>query len=174
MCRFLKARTLGTKVRGICLSVASGMSLGKEGPFVHIACCVCNLLGRPFRAFEHNEVRKRELLSAACAAGVAVAFGAPIGGVLFSLEEVSYCFPYKIMWHALFCAMEATLTLQLINPFRTGKLVLCQVSYDRDWHIFEPPIFVLLGVLGVGGSPARLLCMILALVLQAAATVCRR
>ena len=42
--------------------------------------------------------KRREVLSAACAAGVAVAFGAPIGGVLFSLEEVSYYFPPKVMW----------------------------------------------------------------------------
>lgn len=42
--------------------------------------------------------KRREILSAACAAGVAVAFGAPIGGVLFSLEEVSYFFPAKVMW----------------------------------------------------------------------------
>lgn len=42
--------------------------------------------------------KRREVLSAASAAGVAVAFGAPIGGVLFSLEEVSYFFPAKVMW----------------------------------------------------------------------------
>lgn len=42
--------------------------------------------------------KRREILSAASAAGVAVAFGAPIGGVLFSLEEVSYFFPPKVGW----------------------------------------------------------------------------
>lgn len=33
-----------------------------------------------------NLARKREVLSAAAAAGISVAFGSPIGGVLFSLE----------------------------------------------------------------------------------------
>ena len=36
-----------------------------------------------------------------------------------------------------------------MNPFRTGKLVLFQVTYDRDWHFFEVIFFVILGVFGV-------------------------
>ena len=49
-----------------------------------MAQCVC----RVFPKYYKNEGKKREVLSAAAAAGVSVAFGAPVGGVLFSLEEV--------------------------------------------------------------------------------------
>ena len=38
--------------------------------------------------------------------------------------------------------------MQAVNPFRTGKLVLFQVSYDRDWHFFELGFFVLIGLFG--------------------------
>jgi chloride channel 3/4/5 len=44
-------------------------------------------------------------LSASAASGVAVAFGAPIGGVLFSLEEVSYYFPSKTLFRTFFCCI---------------------------------------------------------------------
>ena len=38
---------------------------------------------RLFPKYYNNEAKKREVLSAAAAAGVSVAFGAPVGGVLF-------------------------------------------------------------------------------------------
>lgn len=37
-----------------------------------------------------------------------------------------------------------------MNPFRTGKLVLFQVTYNRSWHFFEIIFFVILGIFGVG------------------------
>lgn len=57
--------------------------------------------------------KRREILSASTAAGVAVAFGAPIGGVLFTLEEVSYYFPIKTMIRSFCCAMVAATILKV-------------------------------------------------------------
>ena len=86
---FLGKATLLVKTMGVILCVGAGMSVGMEGPIVHIACCVGNILASFSRKFKHNEARKRVMLSASVAVGVAVAFIAPIGGVLFSFEEVS-------------------------------------------------------------------------------------
>ncbi|KAK0140285.1 H(+)/Cl(-) exchange transporter 3 [Merluccius polli] len=84
---YLGKWTLLIKTITLVLAVASGLSLGKEGPLVHVACCCGNIFSYLFPKYSKNEAKKREVLSAASAAGVSVAFGAPIGGVLFSLEE---------------------------------------------------------------------------------------
>lgn len=55
----------------------------------------------------------REIITAASAAGVGVAFGSPIGGVLFSIEEMSNVFSIKTMWRSFFCALVATVTLSV-------------------------------------------------------------
>ncbi|KNG81410.1 voltage-gated chloride channel [Aspergillus nomiae NRRL 13137] len=145
---FMGPWTLAIKSLGLCLSVASGLWLGKEGPLVHVACCCASVIMKPFESLNHNEARKREVLSAAAAAGISVAFGAPIGGVLFSLEQLSYYFPDKTMWQSFVCAMVAAVTLQALNPFRTGNIVLYEVTYTRGWHRFEMIPFVTLGILG--------------------------
>jgi chloride channel 3/4/5 len=146
--RFLGGWTLITKSLGLCLAVSSGMWVGKEGPMVHVACCCANVIMKPFTNISQNEARKREVFSAASSAGISVAFGAPIGGVLFSLEQLSYYFPDKTMWQSFVCAMIAAVTLQALNPFHTGKIVLFQVTHSSDWHSFEMLPFMLLGIAG--------------------------
>ncbi|KAM5487990.1 chloride channel [Microsporum audouinii] len=146
--RFMGLWTLMIKSVGLCLSVASGMWLGKEGPLVHVACCCANVIMKPFSSLNQNEARKREVLSAAAAAGISVAFGSPIGGVLFSLEQLSYYFPDKTMWQSFVCAMAAAIALHALNPFRTGNIVLYQVTDSRGWHPIEILPFILLGIFG--------------------------
>ncbi|KUJ19497.1 chloride channel-like protein 3 [Mollisia scopiformis] len=146
--RFMGTWTLVIKSLGLCLAVASGMWLGKEGPLVHVACCCANLLMKLFSNINDNEARKREVLSAAAASGISVAFGSPIGGVLFSLEQLSYYFPDKTMWQSFVCAMTAAVMLQAFDPFRSGKLVLYQVTYSTGWHGFELVPFAILGIIG--------------------------
>jgi len=145
---YLGMSTLLVKSFGLALSVGSGLSLGKEGPFVHIASCIANIVSRAFTKYEQNEGKRREILSAACAAGVAVSFGAPIGGVLFSLEEASYYFPPKVMWRSFWCAAVAAITLKALNPYGNGSLVLFAVTYTKEYHYWEFGVFILLGIFG--------------------------
>jgi chloride channel 3/4/5 len=79
---------------------------------------------------------------------VSVAFGAPVGGVLFSLEEVSYYFPHKTLWRSFYCAAIGAIVLMILNPFHTGKLVLFQVKYSHTWPLFALVPFALIGALG--------------------------
>ncbi|TIB83245.1 hypothetical protein E3Q06_02990 [Wallemia mellicola] len=145
---YLGVCTLLCKGIGLAFSVASGLNLGKEGPMVQIAACVGNITSRYIRKFETNEAKRREIISASCAAGVSVAFGAPIGGVLFALEEISTYFPPKVMWRAFYCASLAAVTLKFLDPYGTGKTVLFEVTYDQDWKFFELPFFFIIAIAG--------------------------
>lgn len=151
---FLGLKTLVIKTLALVLSVASGLSIGKEGPFVHIGTCVGNIACRLFAKYDNNDGKRREVLSAAAAAGVTVAFGAPIGGVLFSLEEVAYFFPAKTLFRTFFCCICAALTLKFLNPYGNGKIVIFEVRYGRDWEFFELAAFTVIGI--VGGATGAL------------------
>jgi len=144
----LSPLTLLVKCVSLILSVSSGLSVGKEGPFVHIGACSANLMCKLFRRYRENPAKSNAMVSAGCAAGVAVAFGAPIGGILYSLEEVSTYFGQKVMWRSFFCATIASLAVQFIDPFQEGKLVQFQITYTKAWNWFEMVPFVLLGVMG--------------------------
>ncbi|RLV91810.1 hypothetical protein JA1_003600 [Spathaspora sp. JA1] len=145
---FLGWKTLFIKTLGLPLAIGSGLSLGKEGPSVHYAVCVGNSIAKLILKYKKSASKGREFLTATSAAGVAVAFGSPMGGVLFSIEEMTSMFQLTTIVKSYFCAMIAVTTLAMINPFRTGQLVLFEVTYDTDWHYFEIPVYIILGIFG--------------------------
>ncbi|KAK7203145.1 chloride channel [Myxozyma melibiosi] len=145
---FLSGWTFAIKALGLPLSIASGLSVGKEGPSVHYAVAAGNVIARLFQRYRHNATKMREIQTACAATGVAVAFASPIGGVLFSLEEISSKYTLRTMWKSYYCAMVGIATLAAWNPFRTGQLVMFQVHYDRDWHFFEIVFYLVIGIFG--------------------------
>ncbi|KAJ3196410.1 glycerol ethanol, ferric requiring protein [Irineochytrium annulatum] len=60
---FLGLKTCVIKGAALPLTVASGLAVGKEGPMIHVACCVGNIIPRLFSKYWKNEARKREILS---------------------------------------------------------------------------------------------------------------
>jgi len=145
---FLSLKVLAIKAFGAVFAVSTGMCLGKEGPFVHISTCVGHLVGMLFPKYRDNGRKMRELLSATCSSGLSVAFGAPIGGVLFSYEEISTYFPREVLWKAFLCSLTAAMVLKELNPTGTGKLVLFETNYGTDYKAVHYLVFMLLGVAG--------------------------
>ncbi|CAI4043866.1 Gef1p SKDI_10G2420 [Saccharomyces kudriavzevii IFO 1802] len=147
---FLGFLTLVVKSVALPLAISSGLSVGKEGPSVHYATCCGYLLTKWLLRDTLTYSTQYEYLTAASGAGVAVAFGAPIGGVLFGLEEIASAnrFNSSTLWKSYYVALVAITTLKYIDPFRNGRVILFNVTYDRDWKVQEIPIFIILGVFG--------------------------
>lgn len=90
---FLSFQVLFVKAFSAVFAVSTSIILGKEGPFVHISAYVGNLVAQWFPKYRDNGRKYREILLASVTAGLSIAFGTPIGSVLFSYEEISTYFP---------------------------------------------------------------------------------
>lgn len=152
---YLGIRTLLYKTLGLIFVVSSGMWLGKEGPLVHVSCCILNVLyDMVFSDRDLNEGVRRELLSAATATGISLAFNSPIGGVLFVLECIpSFFTPTKIMWNSFVSATIGVVVLTGFKLFTEGENFqekeLFEVHFGNfSWLFLEIVPFIFLGVLG--------------------------
>ncbi|KAG8470049.1 hypothetical protein KFE25_006504 [Diacronema lutheri] len=167
----LAVRTLVAKYLGIILVVASGMPAGREGPMVHIGAGVASTLlhlhssvlswpgcqgSNVAQARRLDEdVHKRDFVSMGAAAGVAAAFNAPIGGVIFALEEVSTHWSGTLTTRAFFAAIVAAGTNNLLVSARhdgviepDALVVFGEYDLGSAFTMLELPIFVFIGVCG--------------------------
>uniref|UniRef100_A0A8C1X4Q7 Chloride channel protein n=1 Tax=Cyprinus carpio TaxID=7962 RepID=A0A8C1X4Q7_CYPCA len=128
---YLGKWTLLIKTVTLVLAVSSGLSLGKEGPLVHVACCCGNLFCSLFSKYSKNEGKRREV----------------------SQGNVSYYFPLKTLWRSFFAALVAAFTLRSINPFGNNRLVLFYVEYHTPWYMTtrlgKYPVLEVIAVTGI-------------------------
>jgi chloride channel 2 len=113
----LSLRTLFAKSVGVVLAIGSGLRVGKEGPFVHAASAIAEQLMRLpcFAKLRNCPELRQQILASACAVGVSSAFGAPIGGVLFSVEATSHYFLSAHYSSAFFCAVFGAFVVHIIS-----------------------------------------------------------
>lgn len=111
--------TLTTKVFGILFAVCGGLCIGKEGPLVHIGAnigAMCCHLPFKWSKYLQNDKHKRDLIAAGGAAGVSVAFGAPIGGALFAYEisRPNTFWNFGMLWKVFLSTSIACFTLAIL------------------------------------------------------------
>uniref|UniRef100_A0A7N4PS74 Chloride voltage-gated channel 2 n=1 Tax=Sarcophilus harrisii TaxID=9305 RepID=A0A7N4PS74_SARHA len=158
---YLTLKTLVAKVIGLTCALGSGMPLGKEGPFVHIASMCAALLSKflsLFGGIYENESRNTEMLAAACAVGVGCCFAAPIGGVLFSIEVTSTFFAVRNYWRGFFAATFSAFIFRVLAVWNRDEetitaLFKTRFRLDFPFDLQELPAFAVIGIAsGFGGA----------------------
>uniref|UniRef100_A0A8C2DW33 Chloride channel, voltage-sensitive 2a n=1 Tax=Cyprinus carpio TaxID=7962 RepID=A0A8C2DW33_CYPCA len=158
---YLTFKTFVAKVIGLTCALGSGMPLGKEGPFVHVASLCAALLSKFMALFGGiylNELRNTEMLSAACAVGVGCCFAAPIGGVLFSIEVTSTFFAVRNYWRGFFAATFSAFIFRVLAVWNKDEetitaLFKTRFRLDFPFDLQELPAFAVLGIAsGFGGA----------------------
>ncbi|TRY97091.1 hypothetical protein DNTS_027281, partial [Danionella cerebrum] len=139
-----------------------------EGPMIHSGAVVAagvsqgrsTSLKKDLKMFEYfrRDTEKRDFVSAGAAAGVSAAFGAPVGGVLFSLEEGASFWNQMLTWRIFFASMVSSFTLNFFLSIYHGKAgelsspgLINFGRFDSDsvqYNLYEIPLFIIMGALG--------------------------
>ncbi|XP_069638396.1 chloride channel protein ClC-Ka isoform X3 [Haliaeetus albicilla] len=152
---YLAIQNFGAKVVGLTCTLASGSTvfLGKVGPFVHLSAMAAVYLGKMrtsvTRQYE-NKFKQNEMLVAAQAVGVATVFGAPISGVLFSIEVMASHFAVRDYWRGFFAATCGAFVFRLLSVFNSEQDTIAAVfksdlKIDFPFDLLETFFFAILG-----------------------------
>ena len=137
-------RTLGSAVLSV-LVVAMGASLGREGAPKQTGAVIANVLSD--RA-QLSDEQRRLLVACGAGAGMAAAYGVPLGGALFALEVLRGVLALRLILPALLASAIATAVAWLALPnaptyqipaFPTSASVVC-------WALLAGPIAGLVAV----------------------------
>lgn len=136
-------KVLVGKFIGGLLSLGAGLSLGREGPCIQMG----SILGKGFSR-KKDDREKMLLMTGGGAAGLAAAFGAPLAGILFALEEVHKSFSANILFTTIAaCAASGIVTRLLLGPAPIFDVHVTQtLPFGAYWSLLL--LGVIAGALG--------------------------
>uniref|UniRef100_A0AAQ5YBW7 Chloride channel protein n=1 Tax=Amphiprion ocellaris TaxID=80972 RepID=A0AAQ5YBW7_AMPOC len=151
---YLTLKAFVAKVVGLTAGLGSGMPVGKEGPFVHIASICAAVLSRFMSIFSgvyENGSHNQDLLVCACAVGVATCFAAPVGGVLFSIEVTSTYFAVRNYWRGYFAATFSAFIFRVLSVWNKDAVTITALfktnfRMDFPFDLQELPAFAIIGI----------------------------
>jgi CIC family chloride channel protein len=135
----ISARRSLVKCFSALFTIASGGSIGREGPLVQLSSLSASLAGR---LQNWSAPRLRLLVGCGAAAGIASAYNAPIAGALFVAEIVLGSVAMEIFGPLIFSSVIATLT---VRAFLSGTPLYEIPSFrlNGNWEIVP---YLLLGL----------------------------
>ncbi|HTT04611.1 MAG TPA: chloride channel protein [Steroidobacteraceae bacterium] len=87
MRRLFGVRVIIGKIAVSLIGLLGGLTIGREGPTVHIGAAV---MAEVRRFYPHRSAQlERRLLLAGAAAGLSAAFNTPLAGIIFAIEELA-------------------------------------------------------------------------------------
>lgn len=119
------------------LALLGGLSLGREGPTIHLGAAVATALQRGL-----DRGARRVLLAAGAASGLTAAFGAPIAGLVFVLEELRVA-PSRA---TLTAVLPAVLASSLVTAALVGARPLFPLPAVAAPRASLLPLFASLGL----------------------------
>uniref|UniRef100_A0AAY4CX72 Chloride channel protein n=1 Tax=Denticeps clupeoides TaxID=299321 RepID=A0AAY4CX72_9TELE len=151
---YLTLKAFIAKVIGLTAGLGSGMPVGKEGPFVHIASICAAVLSR-FMSFFSGVYQSpycyTDILTVGCAVGVGCCFGTPLGGVLFSIEVTSTYFAVRNYWRGYFAATFSAFIFRVLSVFNKDAVTITALfrtnfRMDFPFDLKELPAFAIIGI----------------------------
>ncbi|XP_042782840.1 chloride channel protein 1 isoform X1 [Panthera tigris] len=151
---YLTVKAFVAKVVALTAGLGSGIPVGKEGPFVHIASICAAVLSKFMSMFcgVYETVSGRlDLLVPACAVGVGCCFAAPIGGVLFSIEVTSTYFAVRNYWRGFFAATFSAFVFRVLAVWNKDAVTITALfrtnfRMDFPFDLQELPAFAIIGI----------------------------
>ncbi len=152
MQRLFGLRVIFGKIGISLLGLLGGLTVGREGPTVHIGAAIMAETGR---FYPHRSVRlERQLLLAGAAAGLSGAFNTPLAGVVFAIEEIARDFESRTNGTMITAVVFAGLTsLALAGNY----LYFGQLNVSGSLHLaFALPVIVAAVFCGLLGAAFNL------------------